>query len=222
MMDITYHDSALDPDSFRKWWVSNNTNLCSRRTTQTCSAEYSNIGIHLEMFLISLSYWLRPIQTFQSDEELQPKLIVLHRFIQWTTRLARLTPAWVSMHHTDVSHLFWLPPRQFPSYARLPLPFAHPVPQVVLVLNRHKTNIPITYQTKKSAKYGTFSTVHFLELKCQVPLVSSCPGLRIQYGVREAGARPKGCEEEVHQWFGKGRLSGGGQCIVFHDFMKFV
>lgn len=29
-------------------------------------------------------------------------------------------------------------------------------------------------------------------------------GLRIQYGVREAGARPTGCEEEVHQWFGEG------------------
>ncbi|CAE7224216.1 hpxO [Symbiodinium sp. CCMP2456] len=29
-------------------------------------------------------------------------------------------------------------------------------------------------------------------------------GLRIQYGVREAGGRPAGCEEEVHQWFGQG------------------
>eukprot|EP00434_Breviolum_minutum_P009218 symbB.v1.2.008123.t1/scaffold500.1/size195150/13 len=29
-------------------------------------------------------------------------------------------------------------------------------------------------------------------------------GLRIQYGVREAGGRPAGCEEEVHQWFGEG------------------
>ncbi|CAJ1372251.1 unnamed protein product [Effrenium voratum] len=29
-------------------------------------------------------------------------------------------------------------------------------------------------------------------------------GLRIQYGVREAGGRPAGCEEEAHQWFGEG------------------
>ncbi|CAE7930696.1 andE, partial [Symbiodinium sp. KB8] len=29
-------------------------------------------------------------------------------------------------------------------------------------------------------------------------------GLRIQYGVSEAGGRPAGCEEEVHQWFGQG------------------
>ncbi|CAK9062056.1 unnamed protein product [Durusdinium trenchii] len=29
-------------------------------------------------------------------------------------------------------------------------------------------------------------------------------GLRIQYGVREAGGRPTACEEEVHQWFGQG------------------
>ncbi|CAE7027965.1 prhF [Symbiodinium natans] len=29
-------------------------------------------------------------------------------------------------------------------------------------------------------------------------------GLRIQYGVREAGGRPAGCEEEAHQWFGQG------------------
>ena len=29
-------------------------------------------------------------------------------------------------------------------------------------------------------------------------------GLRIQYGVRPAGGRPPGCEEEVHQWFGEG------------------
>ena len=29
-------------------------------------------------------------------------------------------------------------------------------------------------------------------------------GLRIQYGVRKAGGRPSGCEDEVHQWFGEG------------------
>jgi len=29
-------------------------------------------------------------------------------------------------------------------------------------------------------------------------------GLRIRYGVREAGGRPAGAEDEAHQWFGKG------------------
>lgn len=32
----------------------------------------------------------------------------------------------------------------------------------------------------------------------------SYTGLRLQFGVRRAGSRPEGCEEEAHQWFGDG------------------
>jgi len=36
-----------------------------------------------------------------------------------------------------------------------------------------------------------------------VESAKSYTGLRIQYGVCEAGARPEGAEEEAHQWFGE-------------------
>lgn len=36
------------------------------------------------------------------------------------------------------------------------------------------------------------------------PVPPRYTGLRIQYGIREAGGRPAGSEEEAHQWFGEG------------------